>query len=653
MLNNKITLNKYRNKIQIRENFVPENGKSIQEIKKNILKLQQELAVSLRERDNKTSNKIINKIIRNKDCRILAVYKTISTKGYRSKGFRDEKPTTNVQYSKLVSLLWEAIKKPNSYKSTPLKRTMLPKPKGGFRPISVPTYFDRSLQHLYKLVLEVIAEEIQSPFSFGFRPFRSPAWATKRLVLATFPFITPPKYGLELDIAKCFDTMDHNWMLNNVTKIKIDENCEVDVIPRHILNQWLKSGFIYTDDIAKKSIKILPTTGIPQGGPISPTIANIVLNGIENVILKVGEDFNDKVYPSRFADDITLIFNDINIYNNILESVDSFLETRGMKLNREKCFLRNLSKNERINFVGFTHLITRKRRPEIMNKRTTKKNFTHIVLPMENKILSLKTKISKILNNRNKSSFSIFQEANSVLRGWLNFYSSANSAITFKGLSWWLWHKTFHYFWIKYRSQDQFRNKSSTLRKKLGEYIVKTHTKIHGRSIRNAIIRRRNQWWYIPKNLNPKKNPQELFLICPELIPISQPPIILFRPKTREGLNAFHPIDRIDLQSKSLGWQTGTWKQALIKTKGNCACCSTTLVSLTEDEIIELHHVNPIQFGGPRTIPNILPLCKECHKDVTIAVSSRNVEKIIQYENMKILKDVSTSLNLLPKALSE
>lgn len=164
-------LKKVKKKPPVKETFKPENGKTIQEIKNYVLNQQQFLAVALRNVDVTSANKLISKMLRSKDFRILAVYNTISTKGYRSKGFSDKKPKTNQDYTKLVSQLWEIVKHPSSYKAKPLKRTMIPKSKGGFRPVSVPTYLDRALQHLYKLVLDVVAEEIQSPYSFGFRPF--------------------------------------------------------------------------------------------------------------------------------------------------------------------------------------------------------------------------------------------------------------------------------------------------------------------------------------------------------------------------------------------------------------------------------------------------------------------------------------------------
>ncbi len=645
-----MVLTPYKGRVKVlkkstrRETFCPENGKTIQDIKRDVLTQQQKLAVALRERNITKANLQIRKMIRSKDCRILAVYNTISKKGYRSKGLKDFKPTTNKHYSTLVARLWFVIKNPKAYKATPLKRKMLPKPKGGLRPISVPTYFDRALQHLYKFVLDVVAEEIQSPYSFGFRPFRSPGWASRCLILSTNPRKTPPKFALELDIAKCYDTMDHEWMLNNICKISLGNVTEkLDVIPINILKEWLKCGFILIDDI---SLEVQPTTGIPQGGPISPTIANMVLNGVEDIILDLAKEANVNITPARFADDITLLFDNKELYQEILLRVDKFLEVRGMKLNRDKCFLRELDKEEPFFFVGFRHQVRYKRKHDELkknNKLIKSKKFSLYSFPIPSKIVGIRNKITKTFNeNSNKSPETLFKKLNPIIRGWLNFYCCSNTSSIFSSLSWWLWHKTFRFFWNKYRYMREFRNKSKIKKKLLGNFIIKKHTKQHGRSLVDNKTLRNNRWWVIPAMETTKGT--DLFLVCPELTKVQYPPIIYFNKRTGGGLNAFHPEDRLELMIKATSWRFGTWAKALQKTKGSCGLCKCSLVSFTEQEIIELHHVNPIQYGGPRSIPNLLPLCKECHKDISIAVSTKNIDKILFYEEKKVLEGVSKAL---------
>lgn len=192
----------YPKKKFTRERFIPPDGLTIVALKRCVIKMQVSLAVALRSKDFVLASKLIRNIHRSKLCHYWSVYRTISSKGSRSKGLSDKiRPGTNLQYQKLASDLWKIVKNPQNYKSTPLKRLWIPKPKGGLRPLSVPSYVDRALQHLYNLTLTVLHEEIAEQNSFGFRPYRSPGWVSKAITLAFWSRkgFGPPKYCIELD----------------------------------------------------------------------------------------------------------------------------------------------------------------------------------------------------------------------------------------------------------------------------------------------------------------------------------------------------------------------------------------------------------------------------------------------------------------------
>ena len=123
--------------------------------------LQQNLAVAIRSSNEDQILKAINKIKRSNTCRAHAVYRTISSKGAKTPGFNDPKRlSTQKQYNALLSSLWKIIKHPDKYKASPLSRIYLPKPKGGMRPISIPTYLDRTVQTFYNIILDVFQEEL-------------------------------------------------------------------------------------------------------------------------------------------------------------------------------------------------------------------------------------------------------------------------------------------------------------------------------------------------------------------------------------------------------------------------------------------------------------------------------------------------------------
>lgn len=251
-----------------------------------------ELAVAIREKNTSLIRKQVAKMLRSSDCRYLAVYRTISAKGARTKGINDlYVPRTNAQYLNLYQNLWEIIKHPKQYKSSPLKRIWFPKPNStDLRPISVPSYIDRAIQHLHLMILEVFHEEIAERNSFGFRPFRSPGWAAKAITLFIWSRkgFKPPKYAIQLDIRKCFDQISHDFLKEHVGKTIISGE-EISIINPFILNQWLKSGYIDVLGTRTPRTQTVPTLfGIPQGGPISPTMSNMVLNGIEEVVRSTG-----------------------------------------------------------------------------------------------------------------------------------------------------------------------------------------------------------------------------------------------------------------------------------------------------------------------------------------------------------------------------
>lgn len=245
-----------------RERFHLPDGTTISQLKQEVIALQSELAVAVRKRESAEVTRLTNKILRSPKAQYWAVYRTISSTGARSKGLSDkDRPTTNVQYYQLRNDLWQIIKNPKSYKATPLKRIYIPKPgRTELRPLSVPSYLDRVVQHLYLIVLNVFMEEFAERHSFGFRPFRSPGWAQKAVTLQMWSRkgYGPYKYAIELDIRKCFDTISHKYMREHVAIQQIG-NTKVTVIPDHIITQWLQSGFVDVKGTLTPKNMVVPT----------------------------------------------------------------------------------------------------------------------------------------------------------------------------------------------------------------------------------------------------------------------------------------------------------------------------------------------------------------------------------------------------------
>jgi retron-type reverse transcriptase len=692
-----------------RETFFVSNGRPITWLKLEVLKLQSQLAVALREKDYSRSKSIIRKILRSDLAQQLAVYKTISSTGSRSKGIRDnERLVTRAQYETLRQELWSIIKNPAKYNATPLKRIWLPKNNTTeLRAISIPSYIDRALQHLHLFALEVISEEFADTYSFGFRPYRSPGWAAKALTLQVWSRkgFGPPKYALELDISKCFDSISHEFIINLLTKYNFNGET-FEIIHPNIVKQWLECGHVDFRGMVTPQNQIIPTeSGIPQGGPISPTIANMVLDGIEKhvksslppvktadvlhinswdkvVWLYEGKEiicttnidisrstiinatlraagyappkamarlFYNGTWPHRrgpwsykkldtsnsildgrtqinnaylsifrYADDIVILLNRVEMANKVMDLINVFLSARGLNINKEKTKLKNLHNGDKINFVGFEFAVTEK------DNQWKVYNY-----PPSEKIANVKLKIKDTFKTYKFHPYTAFYIANAILRGWLNFYRTGNSKKAFQNLHEWLFKQTYKYLITYLRNKDpkKYRISSQRYKKKLVHFDFK-----------NTFFS--SKWFSIPQSLNPntrwsKKDGDSYMLISPKSIEVSTPSILV-------GLSAFHPDDRFKLNARAIYWKSGLLKSLLIKSKGICKNCNCDL--LVNTNTFEVHHMKPIKLGGGNRFTNLAVLCSECHKAVTKAVKTKNIEEILLYESSKILLNVSEIL---------
>lgn len=301
----------FRTKKKLKKEIYRPFGLKIKEIRDTVLNYQLKLAKEIRNKNYLLASKTIKILTNSLAARAYALYLVLSKKGYRSMGLSKIKPATNSEYEAIIEELKTYCKNPSSYKSTPLSRKMVPKPKGGLRPISVPSYTDRAIQTLFQFALEVCSEELQGPQSFGFRRYRSPGWGQKAVTLAVWSRkgFGPPKRAVLFDIKGCYDNISHQYIMDNCSSIRFKDGM-VEVIPKEILNQWLTCGYILVDDPGQG---ILPTSGVPQGGPISPTIANIVLAGFEthvvkainNIGLKTTHDIDTSASPPQQSEELS------------------------------------------------------------------------------------------------------------------------------------------------------------------------------------------------------------------------------------------------------------------------------------------------------------------------------------------------------------
>ena len=193
--------------------------------------------------------------------KLLAVRQVTTNKGKNTSGVDGELWTTPIAKMQAVLSLTD-----KGYKSSPLRRVYIDK-KGSNkkRPLSIPTMYDRAMQAIYALALSPIAETTADGKSFGFRKGRSCHDACEYVFTALSRKYSP-KWILEGDIKGCFDHISHDWLIENIP------------MDKSILKQFLKAGFVFKKDL-------FPTDeGTPQGGIISPILANMALDGMQKLL---------------------------------------------------------------------------------------------------------------------------------------------------------------------------------------------------------------------------------------------------------------------------------------------------------------------------------------------------------------------------------
>lgn len=212
----------------------------------------------------------------------LAVRRVTENQGRKTPGV--DKQTWDTPEAK-----WNAVVDLGNrrYRPLPLRRIYIPKANGDKRPLGIPTMRDRAMQALHLLALDPVAETIGDPHSYGFRRERSTADAIEQ-VRNALGRKASPKWVLEGDIKGCFDNISHDWLVANVC------------MDKGILRKWLKAGFIETG-------RLFPTqAGTPQGGIISPVLANLALDGLQyeltSLFRTVREERAAKVNLVRYAD---------------------------------------------------------------------------------------------------------------------------------------------------------------------------------------------------------------------------------------------------------------------------------------------------------------------------------------------------------------
>lgn len=489
--------------------------------------------------------------------KVLAIRRVTENKGKRTAGIDGKIWDSPAKKFQAIKGLTNC-----GYQANAVRRVSIPKKNGKKRPLGIPTMKDRAMQALHLLSLDPISETLGDKPSYGFRLNRSCADATQacwRLLCKT----TSPKWILEGDIKACFDEISHEWLLEHIPMNK------------RILHQWLKAGYLSNQ-------QLFPTqSGTPQGSIISPTLANMVLDGMEQAIDDslgiewrriIGKSGNPhQIHLIRYADDFIVTANNKSILEDkVIPAINHFLAKRGLQLSKEKTKITHIEQG--FDFLGKNI------------RRFKQKTF---VQPSKDSVKALLTKIKDVLKQyRGKKTIDLIHKLNPIIRGWVMYHRMDSSKKTFSYIDHRIWQMTWQWALNRHGNKGKQWVKTKYYTRHQGfdwSFFALDEDKHIVTLFRASTIRIKRH-----VEIKVKANPYDL----------------------KDEMYFEQRMDRL-MKDKLLGKRIV--KYLFSRQNGFCPVCQ---LKINESTGWHMHHITPKHLGGLFEKDNLLLVHPICHRQI-------------------------------------